>query len=179
MNNNMFGTRQCQKNTFNSCRNNNFGIVSDTCGSGKSRVQDALICQSIEDAMNNNEYSICVFQAPRLCLIEQQEDNFYNFQQNYYPNIDFSAFEISSANRSECKEHDKIDSSTRVDEIAELIMNHINNKKSLVIFLCNASIEKLYKTINTVLINYPDFKIDEYIVDEGHYNTNNMAKNIV
>lgn len=173
MNNNMFGNRQCQKDTFNKCRNNSFGIVSDTCGSGKSRVQDALICQSIED----NEFSICVFQAPRLCLIEQQEDNFYEFQQKNYPHIDFDAFEISSANRSENTEHDKIDSSTKVDDIAELIMNHINNKVSLVIFLCNASVEKLFNAINIVKREYKDFKIDEYIVDEGHYNTNNMAKN--
>lgn len=173
MNTTMFGNRQCQKDTFNKCRKNSFGIVSDTCGSGKSRVQDALICQAMEDKKG----SICVFQAPRLCLIEQQEDNFYDFQKKNYPNLEFDAFEISSANRSECKDHDKIDSSTRVDEIAELIMNHINNGVSLVIFLCNASVEKLFNAINLVKCEYNDFKIEEYIVDEGHYNTNNVAKN--
>lgn len=180
MNSEMFGTRQCQKNTFNECRNHNVGIVSDTCGSGKSRVQDALICQTIEDA--GDSCSVCVFQAPRLCLIEQQEDNFYEFQQKYYPNLKFNAYEISSANRTEsdendCYKHDKIESSTKVDEITETIKNHINKNRSLVIFLCNASLERLFESIKSVQIEYPNFKIDEYIVDEGHYNTNNIAKN--
>lgn len=175
MNSEMFGTRQCQKNTFNECRNHNVGIVSDTCGSGKSRVQDALICQSIEDA--GNACSVCVFQAPRLCLIEQQEDNFYEFQQKYYPNLKFDAYEISSADRKKCAEHDKIESSTKIDEITKTIENHINKNRSLVIFLCNASLERLFESIKYVQKEYPNFKIDEYIVDEGHYNTNNIAKN--
>lgn len=65
MNNVYFGLRQMQKHTFDACIENKFGIISDTCGSGKSNIEFELICDAILD---NKKF--IVLAAHRLDLID-------------------------------------------------------------------------------------------------------------
>lgn len=103
MNNVFFGLRKVQKETYDACIEKKYGIVSDTCGSGKSNIEFELICNSIINNLGSKAF--IVLAAHRLDLIDQHIDNFKNYIEDYHPELvdSYGMFEISSANRKDKK----------------------------------------------------------------------------
>lgn len=158
-----FGLRTKQKETFDACVRNRFGIVSDTCGSGKSHVEFELICKTIKD--NLDKKTFIVLAAHRLDLIDQHLDNFTEYVKIYHSELigKFNQFEISSANRSD----KRIVNTTRIKEIKAQI---VGATKPTIITVCYHSLEKLYNAFYGSC-----YRVAMMICDEGHYGMSSEA----
>lgn len=152
-----FGLREKQKETFDACIEKKFGIISDTCGSGKSHVEFELMCKTISE--NIDKKAFIVLAAHRLDLIDQHLDNFAGYVEDYHPELKetFNQFEISSANRSD----KKIVNTTRLDEIRNMV---IGATKPTIITVCYHSLERLYNVFFG-----SQYRVNLMICDEGHY----------
>lgn len=161
-----FGLREKQKETFDACINKKYGIISDTCGSGKSHVEFELICDSI--TKNLDKQAFIVLAAHRLDLIDQHIDNFNEYVEDYHPELQnkFNMFEISSANRTD----KKIVNSTRIDIIKNMI---IGTNKPTIITVCYHSLKKLYDSFFG-----SKYRICLMLCDEGHYGMSGQTKDI-
>lgn len=159
-----FGLREKQKETFDTCIAKKYGIISDTCGSGKSHVEFELICDSINK--NLDKQAFIVLAAHRLDLIDQHIDNFLGYVEDYHPDLQnkFNMFEISSANRSD----KNIVNSTHIDIIKNMI---IGTTKPTIITVCYHSLKKLYDSFFGSKYN-----ISLMICDEGHYGMSGQTK---
>ena len=157
MTNVYYGLRSKQKETFDACIKEKFGIISDTCGSGKSHVEFELICKTITD--NLYKKAFIVLAAHRLDLIDQHLDNFADYVESYHPELigKFNQFEISSANRSD----KKIVNTTRINEIKAQI---IGATMPTIITVCYHSLSRLYNSFYGSKYN-----VSLMICDEGHY----------
>lgn len=154
-----YGLRSKQKETFDICQKEKFGIIKDTCGTGKSRIEFELICQAIE-----NNKKIIIFAAHRLDLIKQHEDNFNNYIKEFHQNLidTYHSIEISSAKRNE------ISSTTTISTIRNIIDGI---QKTTIFFTCYASLDKLYQAINGRK------NIDLMLCDEAHYGESSIKEN--
>lgn len=165
-----FGLRQHQYSAFKAAEEYKYGIISDTCGSGKTHVECELIC----DALLNKK-KIIILAAHRLDLINQHLKNLKKYIQEQHPvlldtkNKDWFMFEVSSANR---KEH-RMQNYTNRQDIQNTLKGYIDNNKQVVITLCYQSLANLYAAIEGT-----DIKIDLMICDEGHIGMSaKMGKN--
>lgn len=149
-----YGLRPKQKESFDVCKKEKYGIITDTCGSGKSYIEFELMCNAIQE-----EKKFIVLAAHRLDLIDQHLDNFEKYLNKYHPNLKgkYSQFEISSANRAD----KNITNTTRVDDIR----NYINGASiPTIITVCYNSIERLYNSFDG-----SPYRVDLMICDEGHW----------
>jgi superfamily II DNA or RNA helicase len=155
--NTYFGLREKQKETFDICLEKKIGIISDTCGSGKSRIEFELIC----DAISKNSKFI-VLAAHRLDLIDQHLENFIEYLENYHPELKnkYNQFEISSASRKSEK-YGSIENSTHISEIKNII---ISATQPILITLCYYSLDRFYKSFAG-----SQYQVDLMICDEGHF----------
>lgn len=154
-----FGLRSKQKETFDACLKEKYGIIKDTCGTGKSRIEFELIA----NAITKNE-KIIVFAAHRLDLIKQHEDNFTKYIEEFHNDLinGYRIIEISSAKRN------NISSYSKIPDIRNTIDGII---KPTIFFVCYASLNHFYSAIK----NRKD--IDLMICDEAHYGMSNVNEN--
>lgn len=164
------GLRPHQYSAFKAAKAHRYGIISDTCGSGKTRVECELIC----DALLANK-KIIVLAAHRLDLINQHLKNLDEYVQDYHStlldtkNKDWFMFEVSSANR---KEH-QMQNYTNRQDIQNTLKGYLDQNKQVVITLCYQSLANLYAAIEGT-----DIRIDLMICDEGHIGMSaKMGKN--
>lgn len=157
--------RPHQQSAISACKANKFGTITDTCGSGKSYVEDELIFDAFDNGAN-----VVAYGAHRLDLILQQKRSLLRYGEQrhnpyYYTDTrkDFIILEVSSASR----EHD---STTVINEITAAIRHAIQNDEKLLIYFCFASAERLYTALQGV-----SKKADLVVVDEAHYG--NMSIN--
>ena len=164
MSNVYFGLREKQKETFDACIEKKYGIISDTCGSGKSHVEFELICDCI--AKNLKKPAFIVLAAHRLDLIDQHIDNFIDYLKEFHPEMEneYNMFEISSANRSD----KKIVNTTHIDEIKNMISG---TTKPTIITVCYHSLKKLYDSFFG-----SKYHVNLMICDEGHYGMSGQTK---
>lgn len=165
-----FGLRPHQYSAFIAAKEHKYGIISDTCGSGKTSVECELIC----DALHNDK-KIIVLAAHRLDLIDQHLTNLDEYMKDFHQtlldtkNKDWFMFEVSSANR---KEH-RMQNYTNRQDIQNTLKGYLVQNKQVVITLCYQSLANLYAAIEGT-----DIKIDSMICDEGHIGMSaKMGKN--
>lgn len=158
MQNVYFGLRPHQYAALEACKTKKYGIISDTCGSGKTNVECELIC----DALLTGK-KIIVLAAHRLDLIDQHLRNLQKYMQDWHPELlsdkKYIQFEVSSANRKDFS----IQNYTNRQDIQNMIAGCLANNKQIVITLCYQSLANLYAAFEG-----SDKKIDLMICDEGH-----------
>lgn len=164
MNNVYYGLRAKQKETFDVCLTKKYGIISDTCGSGKSRIQFELLCHDIKN--NLDKPCFLVLAAHRLDLIDQHLDNFKEYVNEYHPELinQYEQFEISSANRSD----KNILNTTKRQFIQNILRGAI---KPTIITVCYHSLQRLYESFFG-----SQYRITRMICDEGHYGMSGSVK---
>ena len=147
------------------CKAKDFGTVTDTCGSGKSYIEDELIFDAFDNGAN-----VVIYGAHRLDLILQQKRSLLRYgAARHNPYIyddtrkDFIILEVSSADRDH-------DSTTTIREIQAVIRNAIDADQKLLIYVCFASAERLYSALQGI-----NKKADLVVMDEAHYG--NMSIN--
>lgn len=159
MRNVYFGLRPHQYAAFEACKSKKYGIVSDTCGSGKTYVECELIC----DALLSGK-KIIVLAAHRLDLIDQHLRNLKEYMEDWHSELlsdkKHVQFEVSSASRK--KDFDMQNFTNRQD-IQNMIVGCLADNKQIVITLCYQSLANLYAAFEG-----SDKKIDLMICDEGH-----------
>lgn len=158
MQNIYFGLRPHQYAAFEACKTKKYGIISDTCGSGKTNVECELIC----DALLTGK-KLIVLAAHRLDLIDQHLTNLTKYMQDWHPELlavkRYVQFEVSSANR---KDHGMQNYTNRQD-IQNMVIGCLADNKQMVITLCYQSLANLYAAFEG-----SDKRIDLMICDEGH-----------
>ena len=159
-----FGLRKKQKETYDVCVDKKYGVISDTCGSGKSNIEFELICNQILN--NQDKPSFIVLAAHRLDLIDQHINNFNNYISTYHPDLvnKYSSFEISSADRSK----HNIQNSTNKQDIQRMILGA---NCPILITCCYYSIERLWSAFYG-----SRYKVDLMICDEGHFGMSGDTK---
>lgn len=157
--------RPHQQAAVKACKAKDFGTVTDTCGSGKSYIEDELIFDAFDNGAN-----VVIYGAHRLDLILQQKRSLLRYgAARHNPYIyndtrkDFIILEVSSADRDH-------DSTTTITEIQAAIRNAIDADQKLLIYVCFASAERLYSALQGV-----SKKADLIVMDEAHYG--NMSIN--
>lgn len=157
--------RPHQQAAVKACKAKDFGTVTDTCGSGKSYIEDELIFDAFDNGAN-----VVIYGAHRLDLILQQKRSLLRYgAARHNPYIyndnrkDFIILEVSSADRDH-------DSTTTITEIQAAIRNAIVADQKLLIYVCFASAERLYSALQGV-----SKKADLVVMDEAHYG--NMSIN--
>ena len=145
-----------QNETILACKTNNSGIISNTCGTGKTLCE----INAIIDEFNNG--SICALGSHRLALNSQLTEAWRNeiISITKNENNKIRVIEISSNSNSVA---DKI-INTKDNILAEINYAKRNNEKLLIIF-CYASISKL---VNALENKENEKKIDLCIFDEAH-----------
>jgi len=158
MQNVYFGLRPHQYSAFEACKTKKYGIISDTCGSGKTSVECELICDALLAGKK-----IIVLAAHRLDLLDQHLGNLRKYMQDWHPellaNDRYVQFEVSSANR---KEYGMQNFTSRQD-IQNTVIGNLAQNKPMIITLCYQSIANLYAAFEG-----SSYKIDLMICDEGH-----------
>ncbi len=157
----MYTLTETQINTVEACKNNISGIITNTCGTGKTFIEIEVINNAFE-----NNANICALGSHRLCLNTQLTENYKNYIEKIKKNINniyqnkIKIIEISSNNNSKA---DRV--INEKDEIlAEINYAKTHNTKLLIIF-CYASISKLVNALE----NFKDEKqVDLCIFDEAH-----------
>lgn len=154
-----------QQAAVKACKAKDFGTVTDTCGSGKSYIEDELIFDAFDNGAN-----VVIYGAHRLDLILQQKRSLLRYgAARHNPYIyndnrkDFIILEVSSADRDH-------DSTTTITEIQAAIRKAIDADQKLLIYVCFASAERLYSALQGV-----SKKADLVVMDEAHYG--NMSIN--
>lgn len=157
--------RPHQQAAVKACKSKDFGTVTDTCGSGKSYIEDELIFDAFDNGAN-----VVIYGAHRLDLILQQKRSLLRYgAARHNPYIyddtrkDFIILEVSSADRDH-------DSTTTIAEIQAAIRNAIDADQKLLIYVCFASAERLYSALQGV-----NKKANLVVMDEAHYG--NMSIN--
>lgn len=157
--------RPHQQAAVKACKAKDFGTVTDTCGSGKSYIEDELIFDAFDNGAN-----VVIYGAHRLDLILQQKRSLLRYGAvRHNPYIyndnrkDFIILEVSSADRDH-------DSTTTITEIQAAIRNAIDADQKLLIYVCFASAERLYSALQGV-----NKKANLVVMDEAHYG--NMSIN--
>lgn len=157
--------RPHQQAAVKACKSKDFGTVTDTCGSGKSYIEDELIFDAFDNGAN-----VVIYGAHRLDLILQQKRSLLRYgAARHNPYIyndtrkDFIILEVSSADRDH-------DSTTTITEIQAAIRNAIDADQKLLIYVCFASAERLYSALQGV-----SKKANLVVMDEAHYG--NMSIN--
>lgn len=157
--------RPHQQAAVKACKAKDFGTVTDTCGSGKSYIEDELIFDAFDNGAN-----VVIYGAHRLDLILQQKRSLLRYgaarhNPYIYDNTrkDFIILEVSSADRDH-------DSTTIITEIQAAIRNAIDADQKLLIYVCFASAERLYSALQGV-----NKKANLVVMDEAHYG--NMSIN--
>ena len=157
--------RPHQQAAVKACKAKDFGTVTDTCGSGKSYIEDELIFDAFDNGAN-----VVIYGAHRLDLILQQKRSLLRYgAARHNPYIyndnrkDFIILEVSSADRDH-------DSTTTITEIQAAIRKAIDADQKLLIYVCFASAERLYSALQGV-----SKKADLVVMDEAHYG--NMSIN--
>lgn len=157
--------RPHQQAAVKACKAKDFGTVTDTCGSGKSYIEDELIFDAFDNGAN-----VVIYGAHRLDLILQQKRSLLRYgaarhNPYIYDNTrkDFIILEVSSADRDH-------DSTTTITEIQAAIRNAIDADQKLLIYVCFASAERLYSALQGV-----NKKANLVVMDEAHYG--NMSIN--
>lgn len=157
--------RPHQQAAVKACKTKDFGTVTDTCGSGKSYIEDELIFDAFDNGAN-----VVIYGAHRLDLILQQKRSLLRYgAARHNPYIyddtrkDFIILEVSSADRDH-------DSTTTITEIQAAIRNAIDADQKLLIYVCFASAERLYSALQGV-----SKKANLVVMDEAHYG--NMSIN--
>lgn len=157
--------RPHQQAAVKACKAKDFGTVTDTCGSGKSYIEDELIFDAFDNGAN-----VVIYGAHRLDLILQQKRSLLRYgaarhNPYIYDNTrkDFIILEVSSADRDH-------DSTTTITEIQSAIRNAIDTDQKLLIYVCFASAERLYSALQGV-----NKKANLVVMDEAHYG--NMSIN--
>lgn len=157
--------RPHQQAAVKACKAKDFGTVTDTCGSGKSYIEDELIFDAFDNGAN-----VVIYGAHRLDLILQQKRSLLRYgAARHNPYIyndnrkDFIILEVSSADRDHS-------STTTITEIQAAIRNAIDADQKLLIYVCFASAERLYSALQGV-----KKKANLVVMDEAHYG--NMSIN--
>ena len=152
-----YGLRPHQYSAFQSAIEHPYGIVTDTCGSGKSYVEFELICNALSTGKK-----IIVLAAHRLDLISQHISELNEYMRTWHPKLwdTYDMFEISSANRSNFK----IESITNRGDIQRALHGYLHEGRPVVITLCYQSLANLYAALEGTSI-----RIDLMVCDEGHF----------
>ena len=162
----MIQLRPHQLDAVKACKVERYGTVTDTCGSGKSYVEDELIFDAFDNGAN-----VVIYGAHRLDLILQQKRSLLRYGESrhnpyFYTDArkDFIILEVSSADR----EHD---STTVITEIISAIDSAIKLDQKLLIYVCFASAQRLYEALK----KFTGKAADLVVMDEAHYG--NMSIN--
>lgn len=150
-----------QHETILACKTNKTGIISNTCGTGKTIIEINVIINAFNSAFNSGAL-ICALGSHRLALNSQLTEVWRNeiISVTKNENNKIRIIEISSNSDSNA---DKV-INIKDDILAEINYAKRNNEKLLIIF-CYASISKL---VNALENKENEKKIDVCIFDEAH-----------
>lgn len=171
--------RPHQQAAVKTCKAKDFGTITDTCGSGKSYIEDELIFDAFDNGAN-----VVIYGAHRLDLILQQKRSLLRYgAARHNPYIyndnrkDFIILEVSSAIRNNIIDENTHtvtevghDNTTTISEITAVINDAFLHDQKLLIYFCFASAERLYSALQGV-----KKKANLVVMDEAHYG--NMSIN--
>lgn len=146
-----FQPRKNQVSAIEACEKNDCGIITDTCGSGKSYIQFELALRTLFD----EDKKVVAIGAPRLNLLAQLAKDFEKAKDSY---DNLQLIQISSGKNENI--FNTTISATNRKSIQQIFLGNMKT----VIFYCYDSEENLYN--NLIGSKY---KIDLLMCDEAHW----------